>query len=135
MNSAVKRVRSQELSHQFDNVDSAKPAHTKHLSMLILRAARVQARRGYATAIGNENGYKIAASNFGQATASLSLVLKAGTRYETKPGVASILKGYAFKVRVMTISVLCCINTELVRPIKTGLHWELFGRQSCTEGY
>ena len=66
--------------------------------MQSLRAARIHARRGYATAISSGSGYKIAASNQGQATASLSLVLKAGTRYETKPGVASVLKGYAFKV-------------------------------------
>jgi len=65
--------------------------------MLLLRAARAQARRSYATAISSGNGFKIAASDFGQATASISLVLKAGTRYETKPGVASVFKGYAFK--------------------------------------
>jgi ubiquinol-cytochrome c reductase core subunit 2 len=69
--------------------------------MLFLRATRTQARRGYATAVTSGSGYKLAASNFGQATASLSLVLKAGTRYETKPGVASVLKGYAFKVSVI----------------------------------
>jgi predicted Zn-dependent peptidase len=32
-------------------------------------------------------------------TASLTLVLKAGSRYEPAPGVASVLKNFAFKVR------------------------------------
>ncbi|KAF8331843.1 Metalloenzyme, LuxS/M16 peptidase-like protein [Cantharellus anzutake] len=37
------------------------------------------------------------ALDHGQATSSLTLLLKAGSRYETKPGIARVLKNFVFK--------------------------------------
>jgi hypothetical protein len=80
--------------------------HRQLIEMLSLRAARLQVRRGYATVVNNgPGGYKLATSDVGQATASLSLVLRGGTRYESKSGVASVLKGFAFKVSFFTPSL------------------------------
>jgi hypothetical protein len=80
--------------------NSASPPAKFEKMLSSLRAARSQVRRGYATVINNGPGeYKLAVSDVGQATASLSLVLRGGTRYESRCGVASVLKGFAFKVR------------------------------------
>ena len=53
-------------------------------------------RRGFATAV--ETPFKIAAVDNGQPTASVTVVVKAGPRYETTPGAAHVLKNFAFKV-------------------------------------
>jgi ubiquinol-cytochrome c reductase core subunit 2 len=53
-------------------------------------------RRSLATVV--ENPFKIAAVDNGQPTASVTVVVKAGPRYETTPGAAHVLKFFAFKV-------------------------------------
>lgn len=53
-------------------------------------------RRGLATAV--ETPFKVAAIDHGQPTTSVTVVVKAGSRYETTPGVAHLLKNFAFKV-------------------------------------
>lgn len=53
-------------------------------------------RRSLATAV--ETPFKIAAVDNGQPTASVTVVVKAGPRYETTPGTAHVLKNFAFKV-------------------------------------
>lgn len=68
--------------------------------MLVARAAAVRGvtgaqRRSLATAV---ESFKIAAADNGQATASVTVVVKAGSRYETTPGAAHVLKNFAFKV-------------------------------------
>lgn len=57
-------------------------------------------RRSYAT-VSDVSGVKVAGIDSGvlpAATTSITVVVKAGTRYETQPGVAHCLKGFAFKV-------------------------------------
>lgn len=60
--------------------------------------------RGYATPAPfalheAANGIKVAAKDEGRPTASISIVAKAGSRYEPAPGVAHVLKNSVFKVR------------------------------------
>jgi ubiquinol-cytochrome c reductase core subunit 2 len=56
-------------------------------------------KRAYAT-VTDAAGVKVAAVEGGApaATASVTVVVKAGSRYETQPGVAHVLKSFAFKV-------------------------------------
>jgi predicted Zn-dependent peptidase len=60
------------------------------------RLATRQARR-YATTV-DAGGVRVATMEPNAPTASLTLLLKAGTRYETKAGQANALKHFAFKV-------------------------------------
>ena len=56
-------------------------------------------KRAYAT-VSDVSGVKVAGVEVGQpaATTSITVVVKAGTRYEPKPGVAHVLKSFAYKV-------------------------------------
>ncbi|KAF6750443.1 ubiquinol-cytochrome C reductase complex core protein 2 [Ephemerocybe angulata] len=65
-------------------------------------AARVSARnvqraaRSFATVV-ESSGVKVAAVENGAPTSSLTVLVKAGSRYEPKEGVANALKNFAFK--------------------------------------
>ncbi|KAG6908718.1 hypothetical protein DXG01_003563 [Tephrocybe rancida] len=66
-------------------------------------AARVTARnahrlasRSFATVV-DSAGLKVAAADANQPTSSVTVLVKAGSRFETKPGVANALKNFAFK--------------------------------------
>mgnify|MGYP001599324112 FL=1 len=66
-----------------------------------LRAARVPAlARSYATELtqSSASGVKTAAFAEAAPTGSISVLVKAGTRYETAPGLAAVLKSSVFKV-------------------------------------
>ncbi|EAU87908.1 ubiquinol-cytochrome C reductase complex core protein 2 [Coprinopsis cinerea okayama7 len=54
------------------------------------------ARRNFATVV-ESNGVKVAAVDNGTPTSSLTVLVKAGSRYESKQGVANALKNFAFK--------------------------------------
>lgn len=53
--------------------------------------------RKFATAV-DVSGFKVAAVDHGQPSASVTFLVKAGSRYEPKAGLAHALKNYAFKV-------------------------------------
>jgi len=53
--------------------------------------------RSFATVV-DAAGVKVAAADFGQPTSAVTILVKAGSRYEPKPGVANVLKNFAFKV-------------------------------------
>lgn len=53
--------------------------------------------RKFATVV-ESSGLKVAAIDNGQPSASVTLLVKAGSRYESKAGLAHALKNYAFKV-------------------------------------
>lgn len=55
------------------------------------------ARRSFASVSESAAGFKVAAVDNNQPTSAVTLLFKAGSRYETKPGVASALKNFAFK--------------------------------------
>jgi ubiquinol-cytochrome c reductase core subunit 2 len=59
-------------------------------------------KRAYAT-VADASGVKVAGVESGApaATSSVTVVVKAGSRYETKPGAAHVLKSFAFKVRCL----------------------------------
>ncbi|KAH9034226.1 LuxS/MPP-like metallohydrolase [Lactarius pseudohatsudake] len=65
----------------------------------MLRATRLvtASKRGFATVVDASPGFKVAAVDNGQPTSSVTVLLKAGSRYESKPGVAHILSSFAFK--------------------------------------
>ncbi len=60
------------------------------------RIARIT--RKFATVV-DSAGVKVAAADNGEPTTAVTFLVKAGSRYEPKPGVAHALKNYAFKVR------------------------------------
>ena len=62
------------------------------------RVSRTVSRRCFATVV-DASGIRVAAVDHGQPSTTLTVVVKAGSRHESKPGVAHLLKNYAFKVR------------------------------------
>jgi ubiquinol-cytochrome c reductase core subunit 2 len=65
-------------------------------------AARGAARR-FATVV-DAGGVRVAATDADAPTASVTLLVKAGSRFESKPGQAHALKNFAFKVRARSPS-------------------------------
>lgn len=59
-------------------------------------------KRAYAT-VADASGVKVAGVESGApaATSSVTVVVKAGSRFETKPGAAHVLKSFAFKVGLL----------------------------------
>lgn len=62
-------------------------------------AARNASRllRNFATVV-DTAGVKVAAVDNGEPTSAVTFLVKAGSRYENKPGVAHALHNFAFKV-------------------------------------
>ena len=69
------------------------------------RAVAQALNRTYAT-VAESSGVKVAGFERGApaGTVNLTVVVKGGSRYETKPGVAHVLKNFAFKVGVLGLS-------------------------------
>lgn len=72
------------------------------MSFAARRCARVLSqRRGYAT-VADAGGVKVASvtesSSLSAPTSAIAVVVKAGSRYETQPGLAHVLKHSLFKV-------------------------------------
>jgi len=65
----------------------------------MLKASRVvsASRRGFATVVDAASGFKVAAVDNGQPSSSVTVLLKAGSRHQSKPGVAHALSNFAFK--------------------------------------
>lgn len=59
--------------------------------------------RSFATVV-DTAGLKVAAVDTNQPTSSVTFLVKAGSRFETKPGVAHALKNFAFKVCIVLFS-------------------------------
>lgn len=64
------------------------------------RATRIA--RGFASVV-DTAGLKVASVDNGQPTSAVTFLVKAGSRYESKAGLAHALKNYAFKVRLGTV--------------------------------
>lgn len=84
----------------------------------MLRASRVvsTSKRGFATVVDAASGFKVAAVDNGQPSSSVTVLLKAGSRYQSKPGVAHALSNFTFKV---------CL------PLPSLTHKRLGGRVAC----
>ena len=67
-------------------------------------AARAASRiaRNFATVV-DSAGVKVAAADNGEPTSAVTFIVKAGSRFEPKPGVAHALKNYAFKVGLRSL--------------------------------
>ncbi|TFY75146.1 hypothetical protein EWM64_g8868 [Hericium alpestre] len=65
----------------------------------MLRATRLARStvRNFATVVDAAGGARVAAVDHGQPNSSVTVLLKAGSRYEPKPGVAHVLSNFAFK--------------------------------------
>ena len=88
--------------------------------------------RSFATVV-DAAGVKVAAVDRNQPTASVTLFIKAGTRFETKEGVANALKNFAFKVsHSESLEVTLKLSVARTRRRRTALRLEPFGRASCT---
>lgn len=66
----------------------------------VARRSTASSARYYATQVSESAGVKVAGFERGApaGTVNLTVVVQAGSRYETKPGVAHALKNFAFKV-------------------------------------
>ena len=91
------------------------PTKRKKQNQSMLRATRLvtASKRGFATVVDASPGFKVAAVDNGQPTSSVTVLLKAGSRYESKPGVAHTLSNFAFKVRLP-------LTTQQVRLVPPG---------------
>ena len=116
---------SRHLTHDHSNYprlsrSSAAMASPAILGSRALRASRqpiqaVTLRRGYATAgsgsfqyeTGEHTGVKYASRDLPGATTTLSVVAKAGTRYQPYPGFADALEKFAFKVHSPSGPMAC----------------------------
>ena len=74
-------------------------------SRTALQASAALSRRAYATAtssgqfsLAEAQGIKVATTEDGSPTAAISVVIKAGSRFESSPGLAHVLKNSLFKV-------------------------------------
>lgn len=66
---------------------------------------RLASKARYFATVSDATGFKIAAADNGQSTASVSFIVKAGSRYEPKPGLAHVLRHFGFKVRFFALGV------------------------------
>ena len=55
-------------------------------------------RRGLAAAVSDVGGVKVASRDVAGPTTKLAVISKAGTRYQSAPGLTSGLEQFAFKV-------------------------------------
>jgi hypothetical protein len=109
-------------------------------------AARTFSRRAFATAVDAGAGVRVAAADADAPTASVTLFVKAGTRYEGKAGAANALKHFAFKVSqpkfrfgvfaLDTCSLRPSLGTGLEGWRKTAAYWnKRRNEQSADEGF
>ena len=75
-------------------------------------AARTASRiaRNFATVV-DTAGVKVAAVDNGEPTSAVTFLVKAGSRFESKPGVAHALKGFAFKVSHAVV-IFCTVGSR-----------------------
>jgi len=69
--------------------------------MLAVRATLHNVQRSFATVV-DTTGVKVTAVDYNQPTTSVTVLVKAGSRFEPE-GLANALKKFAFKVRLMIL--------------------------------
>lgn len=68
---------------------------------MLSRTLNVATRRGFATAVSDAaSGVKVASVDFGHPTSAVTVLVKAGPRFQSKDGLSNVLKNFAFKVCV-----------------------------------
>ncbi|KAJ7634111.1 Metalloenzyme, LuxS/M16 peptidase-like protein [Mycena polygramma] len=78
----------------------------------MLASTRALARRSFAT-VADAGGLKVAAIDSNQPTVAVTILAKAGPRYQQKPGVAHALKNFAFKSTANRSALGTVRETEL----------------------
>lgn len=97
--------------------------------MLAARARNVQRlARSFATVV-DTTGVKIAAVDNNQATSSVTVLVKAGSRFESKAGVANALKNFAFKVSAVVHMLICMVKSDNLLRIE---HQNEVGDRDCS---
>lgn len=94
------------------------------------RASVRLARRSFATVV-DAGGLKVAAVDSNQPTVSVTVLAKAGPRYQHKTGVAHALKNFAFKVRTPP-SLARKNSPTFSRARQSAPHSGQCARVSCT---
>lgn len=104
---------------------SSSTTTSSQVTMLAARASAVRSAsriaRSFATVV-DTAGVKVAAIDNGEPTSSVTFLVKAGSRFENKPGVAHALQNFAFKV---CACVPGCANPALT--VWTAEYQQAFG--------
>lgn len=84
------------------------PYFLPSLEMLAARTSATRATRAVRNfaSVAEAAGVKVAAVDNGEPTTSVTFLVKAGSRYQNKPGVAHALQNFAFKVRLCLLSLV-----------------------------
>ena len=91
--------------------------------------------RSFATVV-DTTGVKVAAVDYNQPTSSVTVLVKAGSRFEPKQGVANALKNFAFKVcHNSNIVKLTCTETEEIRVLPLDQPLEPFVKVNFMEAF
>src|SRR5712691_4658738 len=87
---------------------------TRKFPLVMLRAGRIvrDSKRGFATVVDAPSGLKVAAVDNAQPSSSVTVLLKAGSRYQSKPGVAHALLLQLMRNQGSVVHP----NTRLVSP-------------------
>lgn len=95
-----------------------------------------QSTRAYATPASSDfsitslsNGIRIATSDDASPTAAVSVIIKAGSRFENSPGLAHVLKNSVFKVRSGPPRLTEA--NALFREPTSGRQFDSFGKRKC----
>ena len=107
--------------------------------MLASRASTLRnvqrAVRSFATVV-DTTGVKVAAVDYNQPTSSVTVLVKAGSRFEPKQGVAHALKNFAFKVRYHShVGIRLLLTLEEIRVLPKDRPLELFVKVNCMEAF
>lgn len=100
-------------------------------SMLAVRASATRnaqrMARTFATVV-DTSGIKVAAIDYNQPTSAVTVLVKAGSRYESKEGVAHALKNFAFKVSLLCTTYFPFYSHTGIRAPQSDLLSEQFAR-------
>ncbi|KAJ8522190.1 hypothetical protein ONZ45_g1217 [Pleurotus djamor] len=98
------------------------------LATLVMLASKASAARNvsrlartFATVV-DSAGFKVAAVDPSQPTSAVTVLVKAGSRYETKPGLAHALKNFAFKSTSKRTALGTVRESELYGGVLSASH-------------
>ena len=109
---------------------SARALRRQTCSSVQRRNLAAPASGSYQYETGEESNVKFATRDFPGPTTTLTVVAKAGTRYQTRPGYSDALEKFAFKVRLTqrTACTLLIIGSQLERDP----HYDWSENLSCS---
>jgi hypothetical protein len=91
--------------------------------------------RSFATVV-DTTSVKVAAVDYNQPTSSVTVLVKAGSRFEPKQGVANALKNFAFKVRYnLDIGNALALTLKYIRALPKDRPLEPFVKVNFMEAF